>query len=67
MWKLRERAAVADQGDTKILFTVVTIDLPGLDHSCGPDCHCWKGDPNRAEKTTSKSVSSPSPANHSWV
>jgi len=58
---------VADQSDTKILFTVVTIDLPSLDHSCSPDCHCWDDDIARTEKNTSKSVTSPSSSDHSWI
>jgi hypothetical protein len=51
----RERATVVDQ-DTKILFTVVTIELPHLDHFCGPDCQCWKDVRNRTGKNTSKGV-----------
>jgi hypothetical protein len=26
----------------QLLYAVVEIELPPLDHICGPDCPCWE-------------------------
>jgi hypothetical protein len=59
MAKPRERVVGPDVDDPEILFTMVTVELSSSDHSCSPDCHCWKEDMPGTAKTSNQGVTLP--------